>query len=435
MIAQIEGRHLLITGGTGYIGSALVALALAKGCTVTLLGRSQPSGTQSDRLRYARHDLGAPLPAGVLSGIHAVVHLAADTSSGADRLAESVEINAGRALFTAASTQGCRFLFVSSQSARVDAPAPYGRIKWHVEHAVLQGGGYVIRPGLVYGGREAGLFGALVQLVRRWPVLPDLRPPPWVQPLHLNDLCLALLLLACDPEAEPGTYALGAPQGISFTEFLKAIALDRVRRPRLFLPLPARLLTALPRLRRICPWLPDPGSERLLGLAALQPMATQASLCRLGLELRPLSAGMARGAAQTRRHLAWEGYALLSYATGRKASPAMVKRYVRGVTRLDKPTTMALPIVFLRWPQMLRLLDGNQRLLNLYGWRQMNERLALAVALAEASPAAAAQFLQLRPRRAVSGGLTLFGLMLKESAVKPLQWGYFLFALILPRRK
>lgn len=435
MIAQMEGRHLLITGGTGYIGSALVDLALAKGCTVTLLGRSQPSETQSDRLRYARHHLGEPLPVAVLSGVDAVVHLAADTSSGVNRLPEQVEINAGRALLTAAAAQGCRFLFVSSQSARADAPAPYGRIKWHVEQAVLQGGGCVIRPGLVYGGREAGLFGALVQLVRRWPVLPDLRPPPLVQPLHLNDLCLALLRLACDSQARPGTYDLGEPKGISFSEFLKAIARDRVRRPRLFLPLPARLLSVLPRLRQICAWLPDTGSERFLGLAALQPMATQASLDRLGLELRPLSEGMARGAAQSRRHLAWEGYALLSYATGRRASPAMVKRYVRGVTRLDKPTTMPLPIVFRRWPPMLRLLDGNQRLLNLYGWRQMNERLALAVALAEASPAAAAQFLQLRPRGAVSGGLALFGLILKESAVKPLQWGYFLFALIVHRRK
>lgn len=430
-------RHLLITGGTGYIGTALVKLAIAQGCTVTVLSRTQPAGLPNPRVRYVPYALTEPFPPEAFLDVHAVVHLAADTTSGANRLPEQVEVDAAHRLFAAASARGCRFLFVSSQSAREDAPTAYGRIKWRIEQTVLQGGGSVVRPGLVYGGdRAAGIFGTLVGLVQRWPVLPDLIPQPMVQPVHLSDLCLALLRMACDPRVRPGAYNLGAPETVSFTDFLKAIARYRVRQPRLFLPVPARLLIALARGQKICPLFPDQGGERLLGLAALQPMATQESLRQLGIEPCLLSAGMQRGAAaDSRRSLAWEGYALLSYVTGRRSSLALVKRYVGGVSLRHDATPLPVPLLFLRWPRLLRLLDTNRRLLDLYGCRQLSDRLALAVALAEASPAGAEQFLQLQPRSAMNAWLSLVGLVLEEIAVQSLQWGYATLARLGARRK
>lgn len=429
-----QGCHLLITGGTGYIGTALVRLALAQGCTVTVLSRTPPPWPAHERLHYVPYTLGEPLSPDLFKTAQGLIHLAADTSSGGNRLPEQVEMNAGRNLFAAASAQGCRFVFVSSQSARQDAPAPYGRIKWRIEQAVLQGSGYVVRPGLVYGGRRAaGLFGVLCGLVQRLPILPDLRPRPYVQPIHIHDLCLALLQLTCDREAQPGVYALGAPQGVSFTDFLHAIARYRVRKMRLYLPVPMRLLTGFTRLHKMCPWLPDFSSERLLGFAALRPMATQASLQQLALELRSLPAGMGHSSAHSRHELAWEGHALLSYVTGRKPFPGLVKRYVRGVELLYGATPLPVPMAFLCLPQLFCLLDTNQRLLDLYGWRQVSDRLALAVALAEASPAGAVQFLQLHRRGRVAAWFDLLSIIMQEAAVKGLQWGCILFVLIVSR--
>ena len=62
--------HIIVTGGTGYIGARLVATARAQGRTVTLLGRRPgPDG--------AAWTLGDPLPAGVrVAGNTALVHLA-----------------------------------------------------------------------------------------------------------------------------------------------------------------------------------------------------------------------------------------------------------------------------------------------------------------------------------------------------------------------
>lgn len=416
--------HLLLTGGTGYIGTELTRLALAQGCTVTLLGRTPPRRPLSERVRYVPYALGEPLAAEVFKTVNVVIHLAADTASGPNRLPEPAEIDAGLTLFATAAAQGCRCLFVSSQSARHDAAAAYGRIKWHIERAVLQDGGYVVRPGLVYGGaRLAGLFGTLCGLVQRWPVLPDLRPRPQVQPLHVLDLCLALLQLACHPEALPGVYNLGAPQGIAFTDFLKALARYRVGTMRLFLPVPLIVVTVLARLHTLCPWLPDRHSERLLGLAALRPMATQASLQQLGLALRPLAVGLQRRTGPPRRVIAWEGRALLWYVSGRQPSPGSVKRYVRGVERRFGATPLSVPSVFLQFPRLLYLLDTNQRRPDLAGCYEVSQRLPLAVALAEASPTGARQFLQLHRQSGFAAWLSLLGIVLQEALVKAVQYG------------
>lgn len=433
---RTEGCHLLITGGTGYIGTELTRTALAAGCTVTVLARSQPMYPQTERLRYVPYALTEPLNLDVFQTVNTVIHLAADTGDDPNRVAEQVEIAAGLKLFKAASTQGCRFIFVSSQSAAKDAPTPYGRIKWRIEQAVLNGGGFVVRPGLVYGGRqEAGLFGTLCDLVKSLPVLPDLRPRPVVYPIYILDLCEAFLRLASDPEARSGAYNIGAPQGISFTDFLRSIALRRMRKGRLFLPTPIALVGGLARLEKVLPWFPDLGGERALGLAALQKMNTQESLQRLNLKLTPLSVGMICGAAPARRLIAWEGYALLRYLTGRKPTLGLVKRYIMGVEFRYAGIPLPLPLLFLRFPRLFYLIDASQHFLARFEWRDLSSRFSLAVVLVEASPAGAAQFLQLKPSHGVVAWLRLLKILTKEMFIKGGQFVCLTLALLVSRAR
>lgn len=432
-----EGRHLLITGGTGYIGTALVRLAVTNGCVVTVLSRTRPTWPFIDKVRYVPYALTEPLPPEAFDAAEVVIHLAADTSQGLKRLPEQVEVDAGRRLLTAASTHGLRFLFVSSQSARADAPTPYGRIKWRIEQTVLQHGGYVVRPGLVYGGtRAAGLFGTLCGFVQRAPILPDLRPRPVVQPLHLHDLCSALLQLACDPEAQPGAYNLGDPQGVSFTDCLKAIARYHVCKTRLFVPVPMRVLIVLTHLQTAGSWFPNFDGERLRSLAALRLMETHESMRQLDLESPALAVGLQRGVTRRfRRCLAWEGYALCSYVMTQRPVLGLVKRYIRGVERLFGGTPLPVPGIFLQWSWLFSLLDMNHRLLDLSGWRQFPDRLALALTLAEASPLGAEQFLQLRRRRHIGAWLSLLGLAMREAIVRIAQTGATIVARLWFRRR
>lgn len=430
----MERSRILITGGAGYIGTELSRMALERGHTVTVADIIRPTLTGHERLHYIEYDLVKPAPAELFEAIDTVIHLAADTSSGAGRIPESVEISMGIALFEAARSRGCRFIFASSQSAREDAPAPYGRIKWHIEQAVLEGGGIVVRPGLVYGGkRDAGVFAALTGLARRLPLLPDIRPRPIVQPIYMGDLCEAFLRLANGTETRPGAYNLGDPRGISFTGFLKSITRYRLRKTRCFLPVPLALFVGLTRLQKLLPRLPDIGSERILGLAALKMMPAEESVRLLELELTPLPLGMVRDRDGIRQLLAHEGRSVLRYVMSGRPSPGLVKRYVSGVEARFGGMPLDIPPLFLRFPHLLYLVDNNTRVLERFGWREVTPRLALAVALAEANPSGAHQFLQLSPRSRAMAWMSLMGIALREAFVKIVQGAFSLAARIMPR--
>ncbi|MEZ6234819.1 MAG: NAD-dependent epimerase/dehydratase family protein [Phycisphaerales bacterium] len=78
-----ETRHILISGGAGFIGSHLCDLLLSRGDTVTVIdnlstGRRENLPTRHDRLRFIEADLGAALGAlGAGERFDAIYHLAA----------------------------------------------------------------------------------------------------------------------------------------------------------------------------------------------------------------------------------------------------------------------------------------------------------------------------------------------------------------------
>ena len=84
-------------------------------------------------------------------GVDAVVHLAANTTQTTSS-EDKREVFAAQMLIKAAREADARFIFISSQTARIDAPTAYGRNKWQIEQEVLLAGGWVVRPGQVYGG-------------------------------------------------------------------------------------------------------------------------------------------------------------------------------------------------------------------------------------------------------------------------------------------
>lgn len=63
-----------------------------------------------------------------------------------------------------------RQVFVSSISARRDAFSVYGKLKYDTERWFLEHGQVVVRLGLVVG--NGGFFQNMVEMIRKWPVLP-----------------------------------------------------------------------------------------------------------------------------------------------------------------------------------------------------------------------------------------------------------------------
>ena len=398
--------RFLITGATGYIGQRLIRQAQAQGHQVIAASRRLPAG----EVEWVSFDFSSSTAFRLPADVDVVFHLAAVTSlTGRD---DEAELRAARQLVQSATGAQAKFVFVSSQTARNDAPTPYGKTKRQIEKLVLAAGGVVVRPGQVYGGPELGLFGALVRIVRDLPLLPAFFPPPRIQPVHVDDLAFALMQCALREDVTASIVCIGAQTPISFTQFLKAIADTRVCKGRLWVPVPARLVRLAARLVPTRPGA-APALQRLTSLFDLPPMDTADDMAKLGVALRPLGAGMRRSGDDRRRGLVAEGRALLAYVLRARPAPALVRRYVRCVERLGPGLPLGLPPVMLRRPSTLALLDGTSSAAGV-----LDQRLNAAVLLAEASTQGSARFLSIGAR----GGPVLSLMRIAGAVILELAW-------------
>jgi len=383
---------MIITGATGYIGARLTYLAMMRGHDVVMASRQQPAFPDTSWLHF---DLASNEVIVLPAGTDVVVHLAADMAA-SNLLDEVGEVAAAQRLIKSADKAGARFIFVSSQTARADAPTAYGRIKWRIEQDVLSAGGCVIRPGQVYGGELRGLYGTLVKVVQKLPLLPAFMPAPRVQPIHVDDLAEGLLRIAERSEVKSGVYSLATSVPISFSMFLGEIAKSRLRCRRVFVPVPVVVINLFVALIGAV-WRTRLGLDRLPSLFDLPAMATASDLGHLGLTLRPLPAGLHPSGDDRRRRLLREGQALLVYILKEQPGSAVLRRYVRALEGLRGGREFGLSGIFLSCPILLSLL-GKASWSDAAAGEEFFWRLDAATMLAEASPAGAGRFLGLGRR-------------------------------------
>ncbi|TKB26118.1 NAD-dependent epimerase/dehydratase family protein [Desulfopila sp. IMCC35006] len=377
--------RLLVTGATGYIGERLVRHALSQGHEIIAASRRRPN----EDIEWIPFDLSAASEIILPEGIDSVFHLAATTIS--HDIDPDIEMEAAKHLIKAAVQANAKIIFISSQTARKDAPTVYGRTKWQIEKLVLAAAGLVVRPGQVYGGPERALFGELLRSVRRLPVIPAFLPAPKVQPVHIDDLIVALLHCAESNSIPSSILHIGATQPVSFTKFLRTISIVRVRGYRPPIPLPIALvrfagLISGKRLRITL------GIDRLSSLSDLPTMQTDHDLQLLGVTLRPLSSGMTRSGNERRRILIREGQALLQYVLKVRPTPALIRRYVRSIELIRDGESLNLPEFLLVAPMAIALLDHTPAQSTSYE-EEFTWRLNTAVVLAEASVQGAKRFL------------------------------------------
>jgi nucleoside-diphosphate-sugar epimerase len=233
---------LAITGGTGFVGARLLALAVEQGHEVVALTRRSQNERRGVTWVEGSLDNRQALQR-LVDHADAVIHVAGVISAPDAAGFEAGNVTGTLALLAAATASGVhRFVHVSSLAAREPSLSLYGASKARSEELVQRSGldWAIVRPPAVYGpgDRETlELFKAA-----RLGIVP-LPPKGRLSLIHADDLSRLLLALAADSApskllVEPDD---GRPNGWTHREFAAALAAAQDRRA-LSLSVPAGLV-------------------------------------------------------------------------------------------------------------------------------------------------------------------------------------------------
>jgi uncharacterized protein YbjT (DUF2867 family) len=190
---------IAITGGTGFVGQALIDRADADGVLVQALARKPQAGR--DGIEWIAGDLAdRNALARLVEGVEAVIHIAGLTNAPNPGAFEAANVAGTLAVIEAMHAAGVpRLVFVSSLSAREPGLSAYGGSKARAERVVKASGldWTMVRPPAVYGPRDKDMF----ELFRaaKWGVVPTPKEGR-SSVIHVDDL--SRLLLALVPGGE-----------------------------------------------------------------------------------------------------------------------------------------------------------------------------------------------------------------------------------------
>jgi nucleoside-diphosphate-sugar epimerase len=234
-----------VTGGSGFIGGALVRRLVEDGWTVRALARSDASA-KTVRERGAepvRGDLGdvGAMAAGA-AGCELAFHCAAELGDWGRREAfERGNVQGTRNALAAAGRAGVRrFVHVGTEAAllagqplvevderaplRFDSPALYSSTKARAEEAVIEANQngletVVVRPRFVWGRGDTTLLPAMTEMVRsgRWAWIGGGRQR--TSTTHVDNVVHGLLL-AAQRGARGGVYFVTDGEPVVFRDFV-----------------------------------------------------------------------------------------------------------------------------------------------------------------------------------------------------------------------
>jgi NADH dehydrogenase len=247
---------ILLTGATGYVGSAVAERLVAEGRTVRALVRADA--------KAARLPVGAEAILGdvtdpaslrrAMEGVEAAVHLVA-ILDGPDERFERVNAQGPRNVADAARDAGVRrIVHMSALGVNADnAPLTrYWRSKWAGAESVVGSGldWTIIEPSFVFG-RGGGALASFETLLRL-PVVPVIGDGRYRhQPVWIGDVAAAFSAALDRPQTIGRRIPVVGPQALTFDELLDELgrAAGIRRRPRVHVP-PRLMRAQTPILRR-----------------------------------------------------------------------------------------------------------------------------------------------------------------------------------------
>ncbi|MGK4579108.1 NAD-dependent epimerase/dehydratase family protein [Kitasatospora sp. HPMI-4] len=230
--------RILVTGGSGFVGSAVVPLLRSAGVQVRVLAH-QRSVAPGPHVEVVDGDLTDPATLrGICRDVDGVLHLASYIGKDEERCA-AVNVDGTRRLVEEAGRAGVgRFVQLSTAAVYGNGPfrkvsedaveprpvSPTSRSRLSAERFVLGAGGAVLRPYLVYGSGDRWVMPALLRMLR---ALRSGLPERGAAMLSLTEVgslarSLARMAVTAPPQRASGVFHACASEPVSLRELVVA---------------------------------------------------------------------------------------------------------------------------------------------------------------------------------------------------------------------
>jgi uncharacterized protein YbjT (DUF2867 family) len=285
---------ILVTGGSGYVGSHIAKKLLMEGKHVRVLVRSIQKFNQEARLKGYDIDLvegDVTLPstlAPVFSDVDVVVHAVAIAIEKKGITYEDVNVNGTINVVEAAKSAGIqRFINISQLGADSRLPYRFLASKGKAQEYVADSGldWTAFRPSVIWGPEDefANTFAKLILIT---PIIfPIVDKKAKFQPVWVDDVATAIIKSLDDPSTFGKEYELGGPDIFTIEE-IERETLKALGSKRLLIPFPKSMLLLVVSLME--KFLPSPPVTRsLLELLAFDNVPKENAITRFVTEPLP----------------------------------------------------------------------------------------------------------------------------------------------------
>ncbi len=234
---------ILVTGGTGFVGSHLVRrLAREKIQTRCLVRGSSNIGLLKElgmEVTYGEVTDKESLKKAV-EGMETVIHLVGIIVERKGATFEKIHNQGTMNLVDACREAGVRrFIYISALGARENARSRYHKTKWEAERAVITSGmEYIIfRPSIMIG--EGGEFIKMLSKIVRWaPIIPIIDGESKVQPIYVENTVDCIIRSLTDPKTTNRIFEIAGPDQITYKElFLTLMEFLGIANPTFQIPI------------------------------------------------------------------------------------------------------------------------------------------------------------------------------------------------------
>ena len=254
---RLEGKTVLVIGGTGFVGCLVVEQLAQAGARVKVLARNAP------RAGYLK-PLGGVGQIALLGGDALNDEVLADAIKGSDIVINTIGILAerGKQRFEAIQAElpkrigkiatkfkVKRVIHLSAIGADIGSKSRYASSKGRGEANLKKSfrKATILRPSLIFGAGDSffNRFGKMATYSIGLPVIGGGRNK--VQPVYVGDVAEAVKAVLADEKTQGKIYELGGAEILTFKEVM-AYIIKTINRRRLLIPIPhwLMMLAALP---------------------------------------------------------------------------------------------------------------------------------------------------------------------------------------------